>query len=136
MSWMQVAIRPAKPLAFGVVGTTPVFGLPGNPVSSTISYELFGRPALRRMSGHREGDWDRPQILGIVDEDFRRRLDGRVNYSRVRAQFAGDGRCHVRSTGGQGSHQLRAMALANALAIVDDGPGLRAGDECPVILLD
>jgi len=136
MSWMQVAIRPAKPLAFGLVGSTPVFGLPGNPVSSTISYELFARPALRRMSGHREGHWERPRIVGIVDEDFRRRLDGRVNYSRVRARFADDGRCHVRSTGGQGSHQLRAMAMANALAIVDDGPGLRAGDECPVILLN
>jgi molybdopterin molybdotransferase len=88
------------------------------------------------MSGYRDTEWDRPRIVGIADEDFGRRLDGRVNYSRVRAHFAEDGRCHVRSTGGQGSHQLRAMALANALAIVDDGPGLRAGDECPVILLN
>jgi molybdopterin molybdotransferase len=135
MSWMQVAIRPAKPLAFGVVGATPVFGLPGNPVSSTISYELFARPALRRMSGHLEGDWDRPRIRGIADQDFRRRLDGRVNYLRVRSHFGADGRCHVRSTGGQGSHQLRAMALADALAVVPDGPGVSAGEELDVIVL-
>ena len=52
--WWQVAVRPAKPLAFGTVGTTPVFGLPGNPVSSLVSFELFARPALRQMMGHRQ----------------------------------------------------------------------------------
>jgi molybdopterin molybdotransferase len=133
MSWMQVAIRPAKPLAFGVLGATPIFGLPGNPVSSTVSYELFARPALRRMSGHPDGDLDRARIRGIADEDFRRRSDGRVNYLRVHSAFADDGRCHVRSAGGQGSHQLRAMALADALAVVPDGPGVRRGDELEVI---
>ena len=50
-NWMQVAIKPAKPLAFGVMSNTPVFGLPGNPVSSMVSFELFARPALRRMMG-------------------------------------------------------------------------------------
>ena len=53
MRWMQMAIRPAKPLAFGTVrrrrhGRVPVFGLPGNPVSSMVSFELFARPGLRR----------------------------------------------------------------------------------------
>ena len=54
MRWMQIAIRPAKPFAFGLVGSkrTPVFGLPGNPVSSLVSFELFARPALRQMMGH------------------------------------------------------------------------------------
>ncbi|MGH9062128.1 MAG: molybdopterin-binding protein [Acidimicrobiales bacterium] len=52
MRWMQVAIRPAKPLAFGVVKGVPVFGLPGNPVSSMVSFECFARPALRQMMGH------------------------------------------------------------------------------------
>ena len=60
MRWMQIAIRPAKPFAFGLVGSkrTPVFGLPGNPVSSLVSFELFARPALRQMMGH--ADIDRP----------------------------------------------------------------------------
>ena len=52
MSWMQVAIKPAKPFAFGIVDGTPVFGLPGNTVSSMVSFELLARPALRRMMGH------------------------------------------------------------------------------------
>ncbi len=135
MSWMQVAVRPAKPLAFGLVAGVPVFGLPGNPVSSMVSYELFARPALRRMSGHPAGDLDRPAIVGIADEDFRRRPDGRVNFSRVLAAFGPDGRCHVRSAGGQGSHQLRAMAVANALAVVASGDGVAAGEDVEVMIL-
>src|SRR3546814_5847764 len=55
MRWMQIAIKPAKPFAFGLVGDrrTPVFGLPGNPVSSMVSYEVLARPALRKMAGLR-----------------------------------------------------------------------------------
>ncbi len=135
MAWMQVAIRPAKPLAFGVLRGVPVFGLPGNPVSSMVSYELFARPGLRRMSGHRDDDLDRPLVAAIADDDFRRRPDGRVNYQRVVAAFAPDGRCHVRSAGGQGSHQLHAMAVANALAVVPSGDGAAAGAELDTMLL-
>ncbi len=53
MQWMQIAIKPAKPFAFGMLDGIPVFGLPGNPVSSLVSFELLARPALRRMMGHR-----------------------------------------------------------------------------------
>ena len=49
--WMQIAIKPAKPLAFAAIGGVPVFGLPGNPVSSRVSFELLARPALRRLAG-------------------------------------------------------------------------------------
>ncbi|MFM8389199.1 MAG: gephyrin-like molybdotransferase Glp, partial [Actinomycetota bacterium] len=52
MQWMQIAIKPAKPFAFGKLNGTPIFGLPGNPVSSFVSFELFARPALRKMAGH------------------------------------------------------------------------------------
>jgi molybdenum cofactor synthesis domain-containing protein len=125
MQWWQVAVRPAKPLAFGVVGTTPVFGLPGNPVSSMVSFELFARPALRRMMGHT--DLDRPRVAAVADEDLRRSPDGKLHLVRVVATVAGDGRWHVRPSGGQGSHLLHAMALANALAAVPDGTGVEAG---------
>jgi molybdopterin biosynthesis enzyme len=54
MEWMQIAIKPAKPFAFGLLAGTPVFGLPGNPVSSLVSFELLARPALRKMMGHRQ----------------------------------------------------------------------------------
>ncbi|MBO0747062.1 MAG: molybdopterin molybdotransferase MoeA, partial [Acidimicrobiaceae bacterium] len=69
MDWMQVAIRPARPFAFGTVGTTPVFGLPGNPVSSMVSYELLARPALRRMAGHADAALRRPSVPAVVDDD-------------------------------------------------------------------
>jgi molybdenum cofactor synthesis domain-containing protein len=135
MQWMQVAIKPAKPLAFGVVDDVPVFGLPGNPVSSMVSFELFARPALRQMAGHGEGDLDRVTVSAIADADLRRRPDGKVHFQRVRAAWAADGRCHVRSAGGQGSHQLTAMADADALAVLPDGDGVAAGGEVDALLL-
>lgn len=135
MRWMQVAIRPAKPFAFGTVGATPVFGLPGNPVSSMVSYELFARPALRRMAGFPAEELDRPTIVAITDQALHRKPDGRVNYTRVRARFGTDGRCHVLPLGGQGSHQLRAMANADALAVVPAGEAIPAGGDVDVMLL-
>ena len=136
MQWMQIAIKPAKPLAFGTVSGKPVFGLPGNPVSSMVSFELFARPALRKMAGHLEGTWTRPTVLGVADEPLRRTPDGKVHFARVRAEFGPDGRVHVRSSGGQASNLLRAMALANALAVLPDGPTIEAGGDVGVLLLD
>jgi molybdenum cofactor synthesis domain-containing protein len=134
MRWMQIAIRPAKPFAFGTIGGTPVFGLPGNPVSSIISFELLARPALRKMMGHADDDLDRPHLWATATEDLRRHGDGKVHYARV-VIVAEGGRLRTRSAGGQGSHQLAAMAAANALAILPDGDGVSAGDEVEVIPL-
>ena len=133
MNWWQVAVKPAKPLAFGVVGGRPVFGLPGNPVSSMVSFELFARPALRQMMGHRQ--LLRPEVVAVADEPLRRRPDGKVHLVRVVATHGDDGRHHVRSSGGQGSHLLRAMSLANALAILPDGDGVQAGETVRTHLL-
>ena len=132
MRWMQVAIRPAKPLAFGLVDGVPVFGLPGNPVSSMVSFELFARPALRAMSGHR--GLDRPRVEAVVVGELRRRTDGKVHFGRVVVEYR-DGRYLAWSAGGQGSHQLAAMATATGLAILPDGDGMSDGDEVEVILL-
>jgi molybdenum cofactor synthesis domain-containing protein len=136
MRWMQVAIRPAKPLAFGTVDGKPVFGLPGNPVSSMVSFELFARPALRKMMGVPERLWVRPSIPAVADEPMRRRADGKTHFNRVVASVGADGRHHVRSAGGQGSHQLTAMANADALAVLHDGPGVDTGGLVDVLLLD
>ena len=142
MHWWQVAVKPAKPLAFGTVrgpggagqrGGTPVFGLPGNPVSSLVSFELFARPALRQMMGH--GQILRRQVPAVADEALRRRPDGKVHLVRVVATADDEGRWHVRSSGGQASHLLRAMARANALAVLPDGDGVAAGDPVKVMLL-
>jgi molybdenum cofactor synthesis domain-containing protein len=140
MQWMQVAIKPAKPFAFGVleVGgrSVPVFGLPGNPVSSLVSFELLARPALRRMMGHGPGSADRPAVVAVADDGFRRPAgDGKVHFVRVRASFGPDGRVHVRSTGAQGSHQLAASAAANALAVLPDGAEVAPGADVEVLLI-
>jgi molybdopterin molybdotransferase len=137
MRWMQVAIRPAKPFAFGTVGDVAVFGLPGNPVSSMVSYEVLARPGLRRMAGHLEGDLRRPCVRAVVRDDlWRGAADGRVTFMRVRASFDVSGRLSVSSAGGQGSHQLLATAIADGLAVVAPGAELRAGDEVDVVMLN
>jgi molybdenum cofactor synthesis domain-containing protein len=131
---MQVAIKPAKPLAFAVVDGKPVFGLPGNPASSMVSFELFARPALRSMMGHPSPK--RERIRAIADDGFRRSPDGKLHLVRVVASWADDGRLHVRSSGGQGSNLLHSMALANGLAFVPDGDGIESGGDVLVALLD
>ena len=133
MHWMQIAIKPAKPFAFGILDGTPLFGLPGNPVSSLVSFELLARPALRRMMGH--GHVARPSLVGITDADLRRQPDGKVHFMRVNGGFADDGRYHVSPVGAQGSHQLAATALADALAVVPDGEGIPEGAEVAVLML-
>lgn len=133
MRWMQIAIKPAKPFAFGLVDGIPVFGFPGNPVSSMVSFELFGRPALRQAMGHTA--LDRPIVRAVADGDLGRRSDAKIHFARVVASFGEDGRVHVSSSGGQGSHQLGSMAAANALAILPDGDGVQPGGDVDVMLL-
>ena len=135
--WMQVAIKPAKPFTFATIGPqrVPVFGLPGNPVSSMVSFELFARPAVRQMMGFPPNQLDRPHVQAIADENLKRKPDGKTHFMRVVARTHEDGRYHVRSSGAQGSHQLRAMALGNALAVLPDGDGVNQGDSVTVMLL-
>lgn len=140
MNWMQVAIKPAKPFAFGLLAgpvqerPVPVFGLPGNPVSSLVSFEVLARPALRQMMGHQM--IGRPEVMAVADDGLRRRPDGKTHLIRVHGAFGDDGRFHVRSSGAQGSHQLAATANANGIAIVDDGEGITPGGDVRVLLLD
>ena len=139
MQWFQIAMKPAKPFAFGTLTNSrgvnvPIFGLPGNPVSSLMSFELIARPALRNMMGFGAAS-HRPEVLAIADEDIVRQPDGKIHFDRVRATWGSDGRVHVRRTGAQGSHQLASTSVANALIAVPDGNGLRTGDEVVVTFL-
>jgi molybdenum cofactor synthesis domain-containing protein len=133
MRWMQMAIRPAKPFAFGTVDSMPVFGLPGNPVSSLVSYELLARPALRQLAGHGPHDLDHPRLEAVAAAPLSRRPDGKVHFARVIVEVE-EGRLVVRSAGGQGSHQLAAMSAANGLAVLPDGDGVAAGGAVTVIV--
>jgi molybdopterin molybdotransferase len=134
--WLQVAVRPGKPFAFSTLppNGAPVFGLPGNPVSALVSYEMFARPSLRLMSGHH--NLDRPKIGAIAEAGLPRQPDGRLHLARVRASTRSDGTVVVRPSGGQGSHQLRALAGANALAFLPDGYGVPEGERVEVMVLD
>jgi molybdenum cofactor synthesis domain-containing protein len=136
MRWMQVAIRPAKPLAFGILDgpVIPVFGLPGNPVSAMVSFELFVRPAGLRMSGHQV--LDRSVVPALAEGDFRRRPDGKTHFLRSFVSLDDHGGWHVRPMAGQESHQLLAMAEANALAVLPDGDGVEIGGQVQVVLTE
>jgi molybdenum cofactor synthesis domain-containing protein len=136
MRWMQVAIRPAKPLAFGVLAdsATPVFGLPGNPVSAMVSFELFVRPALRRLGGHRV--LHRPIVSAIADVDLRRESDGKLHLLRAHVDLVDRFSWRVCTTGGQESHQLHSMSEANSLILLPDGTGVQAGEPINVLLID
>ena len=133
MSWMQIAIKPAKPFAFGTLSGIPIFGLPGNPVSSLVSFELLARPALRSMMGHLQPT--RPSVVAVTDVDLRRQVDGKTHFARVHGGFGSDGRFHVRPVGAQGSHQLAATATADAMAVLPDGDGVTSGGDVVVLLL-
>jgi len=133
MWWWQVAVKPAKPLAFGTVGGIPVFGLPGNPVSSMVSFELFAHPALRKMAGHHQ--LFRAVHPALADEDLLRRPDGKCHLVRVTLHADDDGRWRACPLADQGSHMLSAMARADALAFLVDGYGVHRGETVNVMPL-
>ncbi len=121
----KVAMKPAKPFAFGRIHGTPFFGLPGNPVSVVVAFEQFVRPALLKMMG--AGVLFRPRISGILSDDVTTDPEKTV-FLRARAIF--DGRSWlVHPESGQSSHQLTALARADAFAVVPAGvAGIPAGD--------
>ena len=136
MHSLQVAMKPGKHIAVASLGEQriPAFGLPGNPVAALVTYELFVRPALRAMAGCPVTD--RPRIAAIAETDLPRRPGPKLHLVRVTARTGTDGVLRVRPSGGQGSHMLMAMARANALALLPDGDGVRAGGRVEVLLLD
>jgi len=138
MRWMQVAIKPAKPFAFGLLpgpaGPVPVFGLPGNPVSSLVSFELFARPGIRTMAAHPRPH--RRRVAAMAGADLHRRQDGKTHFVRVVVTGDQDGSLVVVPTSGQGSHQLTGLAGADGLAVLPDGDGVPAGGRVVVMLLD
>jgi molybdenum cofactor synthesis domain-containing protein len=123
-SW-KVAMQPAKPFTFGIIGDTPVFGLPGNPVSVSVGYEQFLRPALLSMMG--ASNIFRPRTRALAATDFKTAVQKTV-FLRVLV-FEEDGEMMAALAGGQGSHQLGALAAADGFAVVERGvETVRAGE--------
>jgi molybdopterin molybdotransferase len=127
-----VATKPGKPMAFGVRGRTLVFGVPGNPVASMVSFELYIRPALLALQGR--ADLYRPHVRAAAEEAVKATRE-RTEARRCRL-VRRDGGWGFSTTGPQGSGILRSMALADGLAFVPPGsPGGSPGDEFMVMLL-
>jgi molybdopterin molybdotransferase len=129
----KVAQKPGKPMTFGIKGARPVFALPGNPVSATLSFELYARPALRKMMGHTR--LFRPTVRAVLDQPIRKKR-GRRNFIRGIVERR-EGVLYTRTTGEQGSGILRSMSVANGIIILpEDDEGAEAGQKVEVYLLD
>ncbi len=127
----RVNVKPGKPLAFGDVGGVPFFGLPGNPVSAMVTFDIFVRPALRKAGG--ADPHAVPLVTAVLDEDVT--LDGRRTYLRVTLSERGS-TLVARTTGTQSSGALMSLVLADGLLIIPEGrTAARAGDQFPVRLL-
>lgn len=130
VGFWKVAMKPGRPLAFGQFGKALFLGLPGNPVSAMATFSLFVRPALLRLCGTEATP---PWTLRARLQDDLRKRPGRADYQRGILEQQ-DGAWTVRSTGGQGSHQLRSMSLANAyIRLPAESSGAQAGEEVEVI---
>jgi molybdopterin molybdotransferase len=141
IGFWTVCMKPGKPLAFGVIKKAagrrkrkvPHLGLPGNPVSSMITFEQFARPAILKMMGKKM--LAKPVIRAIIEDDIAN-TDGRRLFARAMVTKRG-GQYHASLTGPQGSGILTSLAKANGLAIIpESSQGVKAGDMVEVQMLD
>lgn len=116
LDFWKVRMRPGKPVAFGHYQGVPFFGLPGNPVSTIVSFEIFVRPVILKMGGYQH--LDKPTVNVVIEESLS--SDGRESYLRATVTRR-DGQYVARSAGGQGSNILSALVSANALIILPEG---------------
>ncbi|HET7690106.1 MAG TPA: gephyrin-like molybdotransferase Glp [Nocardioidaceae bacterium] len=135
VQFCEVAMQPGKPQGFGFVGEdrTPIFCLPGNPVSSYVSFEVFVLPAIRRMMG--KLPHKRPLVRALVSEGF---TSAPERKQFVRARFDIDAKgAHVAPVGGHGSHLVGDLSEANALIVVpEEVTSVKAGEQVQVLVLD
>jgi molybdenum cofactor synthesis domain-containing protein len=120
IDFWQVAMQPAKPFAFGTIDGTPLFGLPGNPVSVMVAFEQFARPALLHMMGSER--LFRPRVRAVMDEAIMTD-PAKTVFSRVEVAIDDHGVFHARPSGGQSSNVLSALAAADAFGVVPVGVG-------------
>ena len=138
ISFWSVRMRPAKPIAFGTLTgpdgrCVPHLGLPGNPVSTLVGFEQFGRPAIAKMLG--KGGSPRPTVQAILEQDIDN-YDGRRVYARVQV-VKREGVYYAKLTGHQSSNLLTSMTRANGLAIcLEDTPVKKAGEQITVQMID
>lgn len=133
LDFWKAAIRPGKPITYGTYRDSVYFGLPGNPVSTMITFELFVRPVIKKMMG--STDLTRPLVEATLETDFEHPT-GRRSFIRVKVAYD-KGEYKVQNAGDQGSAMLHSMAKANGLLIIhEDIERLHAGDTALVMLLE
>jgi molybdopterin molybdotransferase len=138
ITFERVAMQPGMPQGFGVIGPdeTPIFTLPGNPVSAYVSFELFVVPAIRKLLGMREGV-ERTTVDAVCTEAFGS-PSGKRQFVRAKLVLTGaGGRIAVRPVGGLGSHLMGGLAQADCLiSVSEETTRVEPGDLVPVILLE
>jgi molybdopterin molybdotransferase len=133
VDFWRVNMRPGKPVAFGRVDDTPFLGLPGNPVSAFVTFELFARPVMRKMAGHRVL---LRHPVSVTVEDRVAGAGTRRHYVRAVVRREGNG-WQATTTGAQDSHLLRSTVAANAFIVVPEGsPDIQPGDMADALLLE
>src|SRR6266852_5523617 len=133
INFWRINMRPGKPVAFGHIGSVPLLGLPGNPVSAAVTFELFGRPVIRKMLGHTR--LLRPQVDVVVEDGVSDRAMRR-HYVRAHVEWR-NGRFIAHTTGNQGSNIMTSLLNANALVIVPEGGAeVHPGETAKAIMLD
>jgi len=133
IKFWQVAMRPGKPLVFGKLKNTLIFGLPGNPVSGIISFEMFVRPAILALTGQKEDS--KKEVEALLGQDVEKKRGFRY-FLRAKTRWEKGGYCTTLS-GRQGSAMLKPMSLANSLIILDEASGaVKKGTKVKVRLLD
>jgi molybdopterin molybdotransferase len=133
VAFWRIAMRPGRPMAVGRIGTSVLFGLPGNPVAVMVTFLAFVRPALLRMMG--SATTAEPCLKARSLEPIRKK-PGRTEYQRGIVTNT-DGQLSVRTTGNQGSGVLSSMVQANGLIVLHHGQGsVAVGDEVDVLMFD
>jgi molybdopterin molybdotransferase len=119
VEFTRIAMQPGMPQGFGHLGRdkTPIFCLPGNPVSSLVSFEVFVRPAIRKFLGKRNVQ---RQTLQAIALERMESPEGKRQYRRGLLHREPDGRYSVSLIGGHGSHLIAAMAAANCLVVIEE----------------
>jgi molybdopterin molybdotransferase len=133
IEFWRVNMRPGKPVAFGQIDGIPMIGLPGNPVSTAVTFELFAQPVIRKMQGHQR--LVKPQVEVIVKDGVEGRASRR-HYVRAHVEWS-QGRFIAHTTGNQGSHIMTSLRNANALLIIPgNSAAIPPGGTTKAMMLD
>ena len=134
VAFWKIAMRPGRPMAVGRMGTSVLFGLPGNPVAVMVTFLAFVRPALLKMMGCAEAA---PPLLQATCTEHLRKKPGRTEYQRGWVDRSAQGRLQVRTTGNQGSGVLSSMVQGNGLIVLHHEQGdVQPGDTVDVMMFD